>query len=337
MMATVALNTTGIIMSFLHLILRSHGDSMIIRAPDSWQGHRRWKLFSSRSMNVGYQIAEPVVMYSDAGQSQKALHGTPQRSDTVNKANPHKSLPPPPILKIPGYGGHGRKKSQYSIFPTKESTRQLLHARPSIYEDEDLLIPPRPLFSFQHQRNSSDVTHATVQIGLRLSNIDPPPPEVDLLDRRSDLHPHSFLKVPRERSGLREVTNHFSAASLDVPVTFRDSGSQRSTEADYHLQGPSSSLRGPPHSPTAADAPKRPVDLLATMKSLPRHPPVVYRGPQTDQQEKDVENGSDDIPTLSSSSSSSSSPPNNDQWPLREPIHVILPKRTYQPEKETWI
>jgi hypothetical protein len=73
------------------------------------------------------------------------------------------------------------------------------------------------------------------------------------------------------------------------------------------------------------------------MKSLPRHPPVVYRGPQTDQQEKDVENGSDDIPTLSSLLLSSSLPPNNDQWPLREPIHVILPKRTYQPEKETWI
>lgn len=331
-MATVALNSTGIVVSSFHLIWRSHTDSMTLRVPDSWQVHRRrWKLLGSRSMDVSHQIAEPVTVYcneSDAGISQKPLQGTPQRNGSMNQVNPYKSLPPPPIDKIPGYREHGRNKSRYSIFPTKQSTRELLHARPSIYEDEALLIPPRPAFAFQHQRNSSDVTHATVQIGLRLSNLDPPS-EPDLLDRRSELRPpDSLLRIPREHSGLREVTNRHSADSLDVPVTFRDSADERSTtEGEPVLHDPSSSLQSPPRS-----APKKPLDRSATMKSLPRDPPLVDQGPQADQPEKDVEIGLDDGTT-----SLSSSRPSNDQWPLRKSLGVRLPKRTYQPEKETWI
>ncbi|KAL1964246.1 hypothetical protein VTN77DRAFT_7204 [Rasamsonia byssochlamydoides] len=327
MMATVALNVFGIVNSFLHLLLRSNADSMAICPVESWQGNRKWTFFGSNALDFGQHITSPVTL---ADHRKTDLQSLPSRSpskkdnsegDTEsnassklkpNRPNPYKSLPPPPRLVERGPPKHSRKRSQYSVFPTEESTRQLrplhlLHPPSSISEavDENMLHPPRAPFANSHHRHSSDVSSATVQIGLRLSNISIPA-------IRSSTQRSQYLAAP---SGLREELrlSANSAHSLDVPVTLRsptdkvpESWVQTSGTQDSNAKAPEPSR-------------KKTISRSATMKELPPHPPLDFKVKQA---ERDLESGSE----------IESSAQQNEQWPLRNSQDILLPKKAYQPE-----
>ncbi|KKA19947.1 hypothetical protein T310_6061 [Rasamsonia emersonii CBS 393.64] len=326
MMATIALNVFGIVNSFFHLLLRSNADSMAIRPPaTSWQGNRKWKFFGSNALDIGHHITSPVALPDDSATVSRSSSKR-DKSDVEaagqSKPDANKSLPPPPLLTVPK---HYQKRSQYSVFPTKESTRQLLrplHPPSSIYEDdENLLRPPEAPFA-SHQRHSSGVSMATVQIGLRLSNVSIPAMR---LSNQKFYRPASPLTLGP--SGLREESIRLSAQSLDVPVTLRSPTSEPNSVPEIWVQKTEVT-----DDSTAKAKPsvKKPIDRSATMKDLPPHPPLEFKSNKTKQAEKVLESR----PTTASSSAQT------EQWPLRNSQDILLPKKAYRPNENSrdgWI
>lgn len=165
MMAIVSINVIGIVVSFFQLLFRSYTECMTIRYSESWKTGLKRK------------ISSPIVIPRDEyplfnDSSNGMQKGTNTRRGRIDI---DKSLPPTPTIKQkPNINDDNDRKTSYSIFPTKASARKPKYPASSIYEDDISLIPPRAAFA-AHNRNSSDVSHATVQIGFRLSNLDPPP------------------------------------------------------------------------------------------------------------------------------------------------------------------
>lgn len=133
-------------------------------------------------------------------------------------------------------------KSSYSLFPG--STNSVSNAKPlsrlpaAAYDPEaketmaasGMLKPPAPIHGFRHRRDSSLASHTTVQIGLRLSNVEDMPP-VDpkyLTDNNKEVHnlecPHVMARnangvTPKRPSPLMNVAMGSGDASDDGTST----------------------------------------------------------------------------------------------------------------------
>lgn len=329
MMATVALNVFGIVNSFFHLLLRSNADSMAIRPPaTSWQGNRKWKFFGSNALDIGHHIISPVAWPDDRKTvSQSSSKRDKSGVDVASQRKPdayNKSLPPPPLLTVPKYS---QKRSQYSVFPTKESTRQLLrplHPPSSIYEDdENWLRPPEAPFA-GHQRHSSGVSMATVQIGLRLSNV-----SIPAMRSSSQKVYRPGSPFPHGPSGLREESIRLSVQSIDVPVTLRSPTSEKNSGIPEIWIQKAEAMDD--STAKAKPSVKKPINRSATMKDLPPHPPLDFKSnTKTKQAEKVTE----------SRPGTASSAAQTEQWPLRNSQDILLPKRAYRPNEnglDGWI
>jgi hypothetical protein len=355
MMATVGFNIFGLVNSFFHLLLRSNADSMAIRPPaSSWQGNLKWKFFGSNALGTG--DTRPAILQPDA--SIPELPPSPLKKDNIgeldatnernasNRADPHKSLPPPPQLAVPGTAKHSRKRSQYSVFPTEASGRQLLRPSSSIYEtnDDNTLRPPRAPFARSHQRHSSNVSTATVQIGLRLSNVSVPP-GMRGSNSKSQYQPLS-PRGPRGPSALREEPMRLSAQSLDVPVTLRSPTSDKSSIAATERSPQKTFVTSPRGNAARGPSAKKTIDRSATMKSLPPHPPLGFD--IVKKSDTDVEKGTGAASSprnarrndQASASGPQLSPSQDELWPLRGSQDILLPRKTYKPGENSgmgWI
>ncbi|KAI1342017.1 hypothetical protein F5Y15DRAFT_330413 [Xylariaceae sp. FL0016] len=131
----------------------------------------------------------------EAGHSQTYYNPNPLRSNAV--LNPTSILRAPEPAQVPPTLSHthGRKLSaSYTLFPGKNQNTASVALLPSAayapntktnvaslyqYNDSNETLKPPPSIrpaGRRHVRNSSMASHATVQIGLRLSNVDDMPP-----------------------------------------------------------------------------------------------------------------------------------------------------------------
>ncbi|KAK0674039.1 hypothetical protein QBC41DRAFT_70633 [Cercophora samala] len=112
-------------------------------------------------------------------------------------------------------GGHMRKRSNYSLFPNKnsgaKSSLTLLPATTYSPNNNDHLKPPPSmgnLAAFRHRRDSSLISSATVQIGLRFSSVDDIPPVAQTVVTVQDPHVYN-LECPN-------VVKELQAKGIDV-------------------------------------------------------------------------------------------------------------------------
>ncbi|KAH8594620.1 hypothetical protein B0O99DRAFT_171369 [Bisporella sp. PMI_857] len=216
MMATVVLNLSGLMSGLLHLFLRSNTATTSFGP----KGGRSWdlkkheiRMFGPNELAYGNHLVDPVsgprspyevaakslsqtnlIGYAGREKSMESLRSSPPIRSPIQyspmKANEVvgiQNMPKvtTPIAELPARAtnavqyGHVRKQS-YSLFPNGPSgTRQ---EPTSVYDISDLLPPPDVFGSKSkgHRRDSSCISSATVQIGLRLSAFAISPSEEDI-------------------------------------------------------------------------------------------------------------------------------------------------------------
>jgi hypothetical protein len=289
MMATVILNMFGIMIFFLQLLLRMSPNCMSIpHAEMPWNRgihDINWEFLEANDLDFKKHVgssSEPEKKNDhprfDRSFSTKSIEkqerssgGAAAKKYFTGKLNTQKSLPPPPLRKaVPDSTRNTMRKSHYSIFPTDENAWPIRETPSMVFDnrDENELLPPKPPFSRGHHRHSSDASMATVQIGLRLSNVGPA--ATDLADQsQPNNKPQNALYVP---SGLRDATALISARSLDVPVALKP------TRVFDRNSKPQGSIVNAETNQRNADRTRKAVSKERAGKPTSR-PPMAYKNP----------------------------------------------------------
>ncbi|KAJ0159912.1 hypothetical protein CTA2_8900 [Colletotrichum tanaceti] len=271
MIASVVANVSGLMTGGLHLFLRSNTLSTIgprqsgkcesdrkklkagIRVysgDDEYENHMMNPVGQTRSLrrmdstdSLMPEKEEEARIESPSG---SPTYANPLRSNAVWQParSPVKTPEPAQVSTYQVPKAHARKRS-YSLFPSEQqnnNTKSITLLPAKTYapgaripdEDGMMLLRPPPMHSqgFRHRRESSLASSATVQIGLRLSNVDDMPP----------LNSHYFLNNASVNSlscpddGDAEASKRLSA--LAQVVVASDSGSSDSEEDDTLVSSP---------------------------------------------------------------------------------------------------
>lgn len=214
MIATVVVNLSGLISGLLQLFLRSNTATTSfgpVGSRDTKKHEIRiWGpnelVFNNQLMSPVYGPRTPARELPSRADSRAGLVGDEKgrvismdslASPTFSKPSPtsrfNESVFPNAIeqktLKNPepAYANRGHaKKQSYSLFPVEPVADNKLglpksrQEPTSIYDISDL-APPPSIFNRSHKRDSSIVSTATVQIGLRLSGFPPQQPDTSTM------------------------------------------------------------------------------------------------------------------------------------------------------------
>ncbi|KAI9049664.1 hypothetical protein LZ554_006689 [Drepanopeziza brunnea f. sp. 'monogermtubi'] len=261
MMATVVLNLSGLMSGLLHLFLRSNTTTTSF-APKTmtkdWDHprHAIW-MFGPNELAMRAHLINPVTgpdtlrddlesrssrPESDAsligfekgrGISFASLRSTPYEPqkylETEMSPMPKISRAADAVNTGPAVSGRALSGNpSYSLFPAENnSPMRNSPKKDSVYDISDLAPPPplRHTGGPRHNRNSSDGSSATVQIGLRLSHAPPTPQEdPDTLPLPSTTYKGSTLQVP----GARKASFSRSVPKLAIPLNTYSAASERS-------------------------------------------------------------------------------------------------------------
>lgn len=321
---------------------------MAIRPMSSgWSNNRGWRFFGSSDLDMSDHIAGPVVLERE--NSLKRLVGEkkspldPENGATEFQRYPQKAvnarpLSPPELSKIqPSLAPSSRKRSNYSLYPAQGSDRS--RSPTSVYADDDgPLAPPRPSFFRRHRRDSSELSTATVQIGLRLSHSaltavgHSGRDSVHRITSTATDHPGKSTTLP---SSLRtELQRPSTGDSMELPIQMRI---PTSNDESKNLLSPVSNTSMEREytdllSSLARKESQRKLDRAAKMKTLPPIPgtPLVLGETQEE---------SDTQPNPQEGRSSEDQPSKEQGWPLRQPSGVLLPNAAYKPpsKDDGWI
>lgn len=343
-LAAVAFNIFGIAISLLHLLLRSNAENMAIRPMSAgWSNNRGWKFFGSSDLDMGAQIAGPVVLERE--NSLKRLVGEkrspldPENTSAPLEAYPRKvvntrPLSPPELSRAgPSVPTNSRKRSKYSLYPSDRS-----QSPTSLYlDDEEPLAPPRPSFFRRHRRDSSELSTATVQIGLRLSHS--ALTAVGHSGRDSVHRITSINSLPTrattQPSNLRMETGRPSTGdSIELPIQPKSSPTK--DESNNLASQPSNTSMEKEYTDLLSSLTRkesqRKLDRAVKMKTLPPIPgtPLV-----TGETEANTEQRSES----DKKASAEDQPSKEEGWPLRQPSIALLPNATYKPppKHDGWI
>ncbi|KAK1964295.1 hypothetical protein LY78DRAFT_160262 [Colletotrichum sublineola] len=216
MIASVVANVSGLMTGGLHLFLRSNTLSTIgPRQSEKWESERNKLKAGIRVYSSGDDYENHMMNPVGRAQSLRRMDSTdslvPEKEEEARIESPSGSptyasplrsnavwqpvrSPPrtPEPVQVPAYQipkAHARKRS-YSLFPTEQQNNNtksitLLPAKTytpgarTFEEDDIMFLQPPPSIhpqGIRHRRDSSLASSATVQIGLRLSNVDDMPP-----------------------------------------------------------------------------------------------------------------------------------------------------------------
>ncbi|KAL8778205.1 MAG: hypothetical protein Q9213_007513 [Squamulea squamosa] len=295
--AEVSLNLYGLVALVLHMSLRSNADRMAIQPLEATRpAKKRLRLFGPSNLEITMHMTSPVLLGKEEGRYADDDHGlmtglrtdsSPtaselERQDSSNADFMNQIVaeylspvrPPPQVSLSPCTP---RKGSNYSIFPTFRSAMLRTSMSTTFSEDEDAqsLQLPKPLAPFNHKREISEQTSATVQIGYRLSNM-------------SDAQPLRPLSPTASSCclPLRGVSDSFMESPPVSPLSSRPSMARMRSQdtvilpmqSQKHDQHDVSILNfltpdwdGPRQSSSRATL-KR--DRPMTMKALPPIPPI---------------------------------------------------------------
>ncbi|PGH32224.1 hypothetical protein GX50_05008 [[Emmonsia] crescens] len=176
LMGSIALNLFGLVYAFIYLLLRANGGNMMIGPVASAWSKESLKALDSTELALATQITQPIIAEKhNKSYFEKEYHFPGDEDDLEEerlvKTRSSKPAPFSPISTPRGLVLHSRKPSSYSLFPARDSSRNTRRFILNFNDSrEDMLAPPRPSYA-RHRRFSSEISAATVQIGLRLSNI----------------------------------------------------------------------------------------------------------------------------------------------------------------------
>lgn len=194
-MATLALSLFGLVNAVLYVILRIRRDNTLLCSGKSRCAiGNHWREVGSSELALARQITKPIdlernnsaIQVPDPAKEEKDdVYKPPSALVTWNRFRESRASNANEALTASG--GRSRLESlerhfpfprqyrngpRYSVFPRRSSQppRPPMHNSHTAEDNESLLRPPQPAFS-QHRRDSSEISAATVQIGLRLSNV----------------------------------------------------------------------------------------------------------------------------------------------------------------------
>lgn len=189
--AEVALNITGIVPAILRVLLRSNANWTMIQAAENYGRKKSQSKARVTDLDIYDHITSPVSVHTWDTQTllndreKKAVKSfepaTPAavvgpQSSQMKQANGLQSPPPSavpitPPTQIEPMQHENPNRTNYSIFPTHASQMVRQSVSTTFSQGDDDIEPPRPLFACSHKRDYSDQSSATVQIGMRLSNL----------------------------------------------------------------------------------------------------------------------------------------------------------------------
>ena len=186
--AMVALNLTGLIPGILYIICRSKADWTMIQASErSWLSRKRVFEIPAPEMECCVHMDSPVSVQSDQSPT---LRNDPEKSPifpTIRKPlakaikTQHADRPistppcmtevaPPSKVSLTHQSNISESRVRYSLFPIPPPLFSIHRDSVSTTFSEETIEAPKPLFADQRDLDrQSNVTSATVEIGLRLS------------------------------------------------------------------------------------------------------------------------------------------------------------------------
>jgi hypothetical protein len=239
-MAVLSLCLLGLVNSALYVFLRvSRDNSLLCSGKSHCLNDPDWYAFNSTELAIASQINKPVDpeqnlpgppvpnkdSYRGSGITyalSSAKYQPPQTMQTPNvpMSTTGKKMPFQHMDRRSSIPSQYRRRTNYSIFPTRFSSRQpreiIRNSSLTTDDAEDILRPPKPSFG-RHRRFSSDISAATVQIGLRISNIAMPVPMQKGLNEST----HSLgLASPTHLTRLSALSSHpmSSSTSVETPA-----------------------------------------------------------------------------------------------------------------------
>ncbi|KAJ4414550.1 hypothetical protein N0V85_003111 [Neurospora sp. IMI 360204] len=227
MVAAVVANISGLMTGGLYLFLKSNTISTIgpknkdADYENRREGYNKAERYESGGLDFDSHIMRPVTSPGKVrrmGSNTSLIRTARNEAAEDSPVTPiilfrTPTIPEPAqIPSTPSVASHMRKES-YSLFPIRPPT-----ARPSAallpsttytpaspkFSDVDTLKPPPSkgfLAARGHRRNSSLVSSATVQIGLRLSSVEKVPP---LLSPGTDVHGINCPSLGRKNTTIPE-------------------------------------------------------------------------------------------------------------------------------------
>lgn len=186
--AMVALNSTGLIPGILHLFYRSKADWTMIQVSERYRWSRK-RAFEAPAPDTG------ICVYMDSPVSAQyeqipTLKNDPEKnliSPSIRKPLPmafkaqyaDRPVPPQPCMielrppskaNLKQHSKNSKNRIKYSLFPTPPPLSSIHRDSVSTTFSEGTIEAPKPLFADQRDLDrQSNVTSATVEIGLRLS------------------------------------------------------------------------------------------------------------------------------------------------------------------------
>jgi len=257
MVASVVANVSGLMTGGLYLFLKSNTLSTIGPRDKVGEYERRklkYKIrraddsdidtHSYRMKNVGLRRmdSDASLISNEKDEEFKDLQGgrrtssiyddqipNPLRSHSVYPMNGMPRAPEPAKFSSMSSAFNHMRKRSYSLFPgsaagTKTSFTLLPATTYSPNSKEaaaDALKPPpsmRALTSRRHRRDSSLVSSATVQIGLRFSSVDDMPPVAQTSVAKNDTKVY-HLDCPKLRDKEKDSPLSGRPAALNTPIS----------------------------------------------------------------------------------------------------------------------
>lgn len=186
--AMVALNSTGLIPGILHLFCRSKADWTMIQVSERsrWLRKRAFEAPTPDTSICVYMDSPVSVQYEQSptrtNDPEKNLISPPIRKPLPKSFKAQyadRTVPPQPCMKevrppskanLTHHSKNSKNRIQYSLFPTPPPLLSIHRDSVSTTFSEGTIEAPKPLFANQRDLDrQSNVTSATVEIGLRLS------------------------------------------------------------------------------------------------------------------------------------------------------------------------
>lgn len=228
MMMSIVINLFGIVNGVLFVLLRASGQNIIFRSANPVWFMKPPRRYSDSTDSTDFAVARQMIMPVDL-----------ERNNSAVKLSSKKFIPP---VEQEARSRAQRGKSRFDfVFPDGRSSMERLTERAaqdretflsfssgsresSIVSmtniDDFVLLPPQPYFN--HRRRSSDISAATVQIGLCLSSIPMPLPSQPrqsskLANVVTQTRDYDSMGRPRF-SSASNAARFTSRRSLDLPL-----------------------------------------------------------------------------------------------------------------------
>ncbi|KAI1944577.1 hypothetical protein LOZ53_006164 [Ophidiomyces ophidiicola] len=242
MMMSIVINLFGIVNGVLFLLLRASGQNIITRSANPiWFMKAPRRYTDSTEFAVAQQMIMPVGLERN--------NSAVKQENFMAKRFTQRLMPESPFGKEKTFSGamfpdgrssmerlteHVQNRQSYSTSNDSSPGTSSILSMTDI--DDQILLPPQPYFS--HRRRSSDISAATVQIGLCLSGIPVPLPAQQT--RSSSRLANLPIHIPS-----RLLPSRFSSVSNPSSPRRRKSLDSHATMHPLQVNPPSPSNRLP--------------------------------------------------------------------------------------------